>query len=134
MNSQVNHYQTKLAYEIDSADVAAYFINPDEREEMIVIDTRTPESFKVEHIPGAINFPHRKMTAESVKALRKDALYITYCDGIGCNASTKGALKLSTFGFKVREMMGGLGWWKRDGYTTEGDLGAKRELHVMCAC
>ncbi len=27
--------------------------------------------------------------------LDKYKIYITYCDGIGCNASTKGALKLS---------------------------------------
>ena len=38
----------------------------------------------------------------------------------GCNASTKGALKLTRLGFNVKELMGGLDWWMRDGYETEG--------------
>ena len=28
--------------------------------------------------------------------------YVCYCDGIGCNASTKTALKLLMLGFEVR--------------------------------
>lgn len=44
------------------------------------------------------------------------ALIVCYCDGIGCNASTKGALKLLDLGFRVKELIGGLEWWKKDGY------------------
>ncbi len=36
-----------------------------------------------------------------------------------CGASTKGALNMSRLGFHAKELMGGLGWWKRDGYKTE---------------
>jgi hypothetical protein len=45
-------------------------------------------------------------------------LYVTGSDGIGCNASTKGALNLARPGFRVKEPIGGLDWWKRDGYDT----------------
>jgi rhodanese-related sulfurtransferase len=49
------------------------------------------------------------MNKESTAArLNFDALYVTYCDGIGCNASTKGALKLAELGYKVKELMGGI--------------------------
>ncbi len=45
---------------------------------------------------------------------------VTYCDGIGCNASTKGALTMARLDFRVKELIGGLEWWKRDGHPTEG--------------
>ena len=60
------------------------------------------------------------MDPETTAHLDKDALYVTYCDGIGCNASTKGALNMVRLGFNVKELMGGLDWWIRDGYETEG--------------
>jgi rhodanese-related sulfurtransferase len=46
-----------------------------------------------------------------------------YCKGTGCNASTRGALKMSKLGFKVKELFGGLESWKSDGYATEGAHG-----------
>ena len=55
-------------------------------------------------------------------------LYVTYCDGIGCNASTKGALNMAKLGFRVKELMGGLDWWKRDGCKTEGSAKIDRKL------
>jgi hypothetical protein len=34
----------------------------------------------------------------------------------GCNASTKGAYKLARLGFRVKEPLGGIDWWRRDGH------------------
>jgi rhodanese-related sulfurtransferase len=65
--------------------------------------------------------------------LDKSKTYICYCDGIGCNGSTKTALKLLTLGFQVRELIGGLDWWKRDGYQTEGQEG-RAGTPVGCGC
>ncbi len=48
-------------------------------------------------------------------------------------ASTKGALNMARLGFEVKELMGGLDWWKRDGYETHGQQGADGEK-VMCGC
>ena len=36
-------------------------------------------------------------------------------------------------GFEVRELMGGLDWWKRDGYATEG-VGAQTGTEIACGC
>jgi rhodanese-related sulfurtransferase len=90
-------------------------------------------AFESERIPGAINFPHRSMNKDSVKELDREILYVTYCDGIGCNASTKGALNMAKLGFKVKELIGGLEWWKRDGYETEGTKATSGEK-IQCAC
>jgi rhodanese-related sulfurtransferase len=112
---QIAFYAAKLAYEIDAADLKNAL---DAGEHIIVIDARNAVAFASEHIPGAINLPHRQMDAQSTAALDRTATYVSYCDGIGCNASTKGALKLAQLGFNVRELIGGLDWWKRDSYAT----------------
>lgn len=130
MDEQVIHYSNKLAYETDSADLFDA-IHSDEKP--VVIDARKPAAFANEHIPLAINLPHREMNAESTSQLDKSKLYVTYCDGIGCNASTKGALKMAQLGFRVKELIGGIDWWKRDGYETAG-INAQPGTKVECAC
>jgi hypothetical protein len=58
-------------------------------ENVIPLDARQSFGFEAEHIPNAINIPHREMNEVTTKHLDKDVLYVTYCDGICCNASTK---------------------------------------------
>ena len=130
MNAQIKHYEDKLAYEMDPSDLFAALNNG---EKIMPLDARKPFGYEAEHIPGALNIPHREMNEQTTKHLDKDVLYVTYCDGIGCNASTKGALNMARLGFKVKELMGGIEWWKFDGYETEGTKAAKG-LKVECAC
>jgi rhodanese-related sulfurtransferase len=104
----------------------------DSGETVIVIDARSPEAHQKEHIPGAINIPHRKMNEVTTNGLDRSALVVTYCDGIGCNASTKGALNMARLGFRVKELIGGLDWWKRDGHKTEG--AASSSEAAACGC
>jgi len=120
MNEQIQHYESKLAYEIDSWDLKVAL---DAGENVIVIDARSPEAYAREHIPGAISLPHRQMNADTTATLDRTALVVAYCDGIGCNASTKGALAMARLGFRVKELMGGLDWWKRDGHPTSASPG-----------
>jgi rhodanese-related sulfurtransferase len=113
MNAAVQHYHDKLAFEMDAWD-----LNEMLREglHVVVVDARSSAAYADGHLPGAINLPHRNMTEQTTNHLDREALFITYCDGIGCNASTKGALRLAELGFRVKELIGGLDWWKRDGY------------------
>ena len=87
MDEQAKHYQNKLNFEIDSWDLKVAL---EAGERVIVVDARSPESYARGHIPGAVNIPHRTMSAQTTAHLDKDALVVTYCDGIGCNGSTKG--------------------------------------------
>lgn len=115
-DKQLQHYRDKLTWEIDSWDLKLAL---DAGGKVLVVDARSAEAFAKEHIPGAVNIPHRTMSPETTGHLDKDALTVTYCDGIGCNASTKGALNMVKLGFRVKELIGGLDWWKRDGHRTE---------------
>jgi rhodanese-related sulfurtransferase len=127
---QISYYQQKLLYEIDSSDLNQLISN---EENIIIIDARSKESFEKEHIPGAINIPHRSLLVENTSDLNREALYITYCDGIGCNASTKGALNMVKLGFRAKELIGGIDWWKRDGYKTEGNHSNGGDK-INCGC
>ncbi|MDJ1501085.1 rhodanese-like domain-containing protein [Xanthocytophaga agilis] len=128
MNAHVKHYEDKLAYEIDSWDAHQAILN---NEKIIILDVRSPEAYANEHIPVSQNFHHKTITEETVKKLDLSYTYVTYCDGIGCNGSTKGAYKLAKLGVTVKELIGGLDWWKRDGYATEGTF-AKSGISCNC--
>ncbi|MFE6227920.1 rhodanese-like domain-containing protein [Streptomyces sp. NPDC057854] len=130
-DAQLAYYQAKLAYEMDSADLRDALAAG---QDIVVVDGRGSEAYAAEHIPGAVSIPHRSISQESLAGLAKAPLYVTYCDGIGCNASTKTAIKLATAGFRVKELIGGLDWWKRDGHPTEGHAAPEHAHHAGCGC
>ena len=129
MDDQLKHYLNKLEYEIDSWDLT---VARDAGEKVAVVDARSPEAFQREHIPGAINIPHRTMSPETTKHVDRHALVVTYCDGIGCNGSTKGAVNMLKLGFRVKELIGGIDWWKRDGHKTH--TATTSDKSVSCGC
>lgn len=130
MTTAIEHYQHKLAFEMDPSDLFAAL---EAKENVIAIDARKPFAFEKEHIPGAINLPHREMNESTTAGFDRSAIYVIYCDGIGCNASTRGSLNMARLGFNVRELIGGIEWWKFDGYATEG-TNETAGLQIQCAC
>lgn len=114
------HFQSRLAFETDPWDVRTDMERG--RSDFILIDVRSPTDFDARRIAGAINLPYRSMDAETTAALPKEKLMVTYCWGPGCNSSTKGALKLASLGFRVKELIGGLEYWIKEGGQVEGTL------------
>ena len=117
MDDQLRHYKAKLEYEIDPWDLREALERGDK---ILLVDTRSPEAYRKSHIPGALNIPHRTMSNATTAHLDKGALIVTYCDGIRCNGSTKGALNMLQLGFRVKELIGGLDCWRYDGYPIHG--------------
>lgn len=130
MKDQIAHYENKLKYETDSYDLWETITLGND---VVVVDARYEEAYAERHIPGAVHTPHRTMDPETADHLDKNTLYLTCCDGLGCNASTKGALKMARLGFNVKKLIGGLDWWMRDGYETEG-LQATEGKALVCGC
>ncbi|PSW62122.1 rhodanese [Photobacterium kishitanii] len=127
---QLNHYQKKLAYEMDSWDLSVAL---KQDENVVVVDGRSAEAYELEHISGAISLCHKDINVHATENLDKSVVYVCYCDGIGCNGSTKTAMKLLTLGFQVKELIGGLDWWKRDGHSTSGVEG-RAATGESCGC
>lgn len=114
------HFRSKLAFETDPWDVKTDMERG--RADFLVVDTRSREDYEARHIAGAVSLPHRTMNAETTARLPKEKLLITYCWGPGCNSSTKGALRLAALGFRVKELIGGLEYWIKEGGRVEGKL------------
>lgn len=112
------HFAAKLAFETDPSDVYADLQKG--IRDFVVVDCRSPESFAKGHVPGAINLHYRRMTRETVRdLLPAGKTVVAYCTSVHCNASTKGALRLSQLGIPVKEMVGGIRGWEAEGYLVE---------------
>lgn len=116
------HFASKLSVETDPSDVMLDLQRG--QNSFIILDVRSVEDFEECHVEGASSFPYRQMNAETVTRLPKDKVIVVYCFGPGCNASTKAALRLSSLGFRVKEMIGGLEYWQREG----GKLTGKKQI------
>lgn len=120
------HFASKLSFETDPADV---MLDLDRgQESFVIIDTRSAEEYAECHIAGAINLPHRRMNEETTANLPKDKTMVVYCWGFSCNGSTRGAMRLSALGFKVKELIGGIEYWRKEGGAVEGTLGEDASL------
>ncbi len=128
--NQLQYYAAKLKFETDSWDLSEALNTTDS---IVVIDVRSEKAYATEHIPSAINIPHGTLSQKTTEKLDKSKTYVVYCDGIGCNASTKGAINLAKLGFNVKELLGGLDWWKRDGHATKGHHG-NAGGGTVCGC
>lgn len=113
-SQSVAYLQAKLAYYTDAWDLAEDLSR--QVQGIVVVDARQAEAYRGGHICGAISFPHREMNEASTARLDRNKVYVTYCDGIGCNGSTKAAHQLALLSFQVKELTGGLHFWKRDGH------------------
>jgi len=113
------HFGDKLSFETDPADVA--LDREKGRTDFVLIDARSSSDFAHERLPGAVSMPVRAITDRATAGLARDVTYVTYCWGPGCNGSTKAALRLAELGFRVKELIGGIEYWKSEGYPTERD-------------
>jgi rhodanese-related sulfurtransferase len=121
------HFLSRLAVETDVSDVVHDLTRGTGN--LILLDVRTPADFERCHIPGAINLPHRQIRPETRSQFDPDAMLVTYCWGPACNSATKAAAKLGQLGFQVKEMIGGLEYWRHEGCPVEGSLGADAPLY-----
>jgi rhodanese-related sulfurtransferase len=121
------HYLARLAVETDVSDVIHDLTAGTGN--LIVLDMRSPEDYALCHVRGAINLPHRRISAETTRDFPRDALLVTYCWGVACNSSTKGAAKLAALGFQVKEMIGGIEYWRHEACPVEGTMGDSAPLH-----
>jgi rhodanese-related sulfurtransferase len=59
--------------------------NPD----FILVDVRRPSAFAKSHVDGAINIPHREITAARMAEYAKGKMLVVYCAGPHCNGANK---------------------------------------------
>jgi rhodanese-related sulfurtransferase len=107
------HFAAKLELETDPSDVHSDLMAG--HQGFVVLDARPLEAYRKAHVPGAISLPYRQVDSERTSFI-KDSLAVVYCWGPACNAAAKAALRLARMGFQVKEMIGGIEYWRREGY------------------
>jgi rhodanese-related sulfurtransferase len=91
-----------MAFETIRAKDIDYYIG---EYNVLIIDLREPDEYKIGHIPTAINIPYLDFEA-SKNSLPLDRLLILYCDR--GNLSLLLARELSNEGYQVKNIYGGV--------------------------
>lgn len=120
----VRHFAARLSFETDVSDVAAHILERSEPESVVVVDTRSTESWNQGHIPGALHLPAAEIAGRAAARIPRDVTVVVHCWGPGCNGATKAALQFARLGFPVKEMIGGFEYWAREGLPVETAAGA----------
>lgn len=108
------HFAARLSLETDCADVHEAFVNG--QADFVLLDVRGPKAYARSHVPGALNLPHREITAERMSAWPDSTLFVVYCAGPHCNGADRGALRLAQLGCPVKLMLGGMTGWADEGF------------------
>jgi rhodanese-related sulfurtransferase len=114
------HFRDKLAVETDPSDVHAAM--SEGRDGFVVVDVRSRDAYREAHVPGALSLPWREITAGAALPFTAEQVAVVYCWGPHCNGATKGGARLAELGYQVKEMIGGIDGWRRDGLPVVSDL------------
>jgi len=117
----LQHFSARLAFETDVSDVAADLAA--EAPGMLVVDTRSLESWNQGHVPGAIHLPTSQIAKQAAELIDRDKTVVVYCWGPGCNGAQKAAVEFARLGYTVKEMLGGFEYWAREGWAVETGIG-----------
>ncbi|GIG86084.1 rhodanese-like domain-containing protein [Plantactinospora endophytica] len=110
-------FAAKLAVQTDVSDVHAALDTGDPG--FVLLDTRDLAAWRQGHIPGALHLPTRTIPLRAARLLDLAVPVVTYCWGPGCDGATRAALALSGRGYRVKEMIGGIEYWIREGFPVQ---------------
>lgn len=115
MSEATEYFRKKLNFEIDVMDVHGRLASG----EFVLVDTRRHASWEHGHIPGALHLPTALVPAQAGVLIPAGTPVVVYSWGPGCNGSTFAALAFAELGYPVREMLGGIEYWARNGLPVE---------------
>lgn len=118
-------FAAKLTYQTDVSDVHAAVEAG--RPGFVLIDSRGSAAWHQGRIPGAIHLPTAEIPERAGSLLDPTTPVITYCWGPGCDGATRAALALARLGYRVKEMIGGIEYWIREGFPVETAVGTVRQ-------
>ncbi|MHC6177966.1 rhodanese-like domain-containing protein [Glutamicibacter sp. X7] len=120
----IAHFSAKLAYETDVADVHAAL---EANEDFVLVDTRSDAAWEQGHIPGAVHLPTAQIPRRAHELIPAGTAVVTYCWSPGCNGATRAALAFAQAGYRVKEMLGGIEYWIREGFDVATEQGLRSE-------
>ncbi len=129
-------FAARIEFQTDVADVHAALASG--APGFVVVDSRSSAAWEQGRIPGAVHLPTVEIAARAASVLDHAVPVVTYCWGPGCNGATRAAHALARLGYAVREMLGGIEYWTREGLAVESAAGltvaGPYPLTTPCGC
>lgn len=113
----VSFFTARLTFQADVSDVQASLDSG--APGFVLVDSRGGVAWRQGHVPGALHLPTADIPALAAGLLDPEVPVITYCWGPGCDGATRAALALAQLGYQVKEMIGGIEYWIREGFAVE---------------
>ncbi|WP_328459974.1 rhodanese-like domain-containing protein [Streptomyces sp. NBC_00448] len=127
------HFAASLAFHTDVSDVAAALTDGGDPG-FTLVDTRSTAAWDQGHVPGAVHLPTAQIPRLAADLLDPARPVVVYCWGPGCNGAARAALALARLGYQVKEMLGGMEYWTREGLGYETAAGpARRDADPLTA-
>lgn len=125
-------FRARLTFQADVSDV--HLSMESQAPGFVLVDSRGEASWAQGRVPGAIHMPTAEIADRAVNELDLAVPVITYCWGPGCDGATRAALAFAEQGFQVKEMIGGIEYWIREGFAVETSDGPlKRPVDFLTA-
>ena len=122
--ASVAFFTSRLTFQADVSDVQASLASGSPG--FVLVDSRGDAAWDQGHVPGAVHLPTADIPARAAGLLDPAAPVVTYCWGPGCDGATRAALALAQLGYQVKEMIGGIEYWIREGFAVETADGLER--------
>ncbi|WP_405735619.1 rhodanese-like domain-containing protein [Streptomyces sp. NBC_01537] len=127
------YFGASLAFHADVSDVAAALAAGGDPG-FTVVDSRSTQAWDQGHIPGAVHLPGGRIPQLAAELLDPARPVVVYCWGPGCNGATRAAFALAGLGYRVKEMLGGIEYWLREGFAYDtADGAAQRPADPLTA-
>jgi rhodanese-related sulfurtransferase len=114
-------FTARLEFQTDVADVHTDLPG------IVLIDSRGEAGWNQGHIPGAVHMPTDEIHVKAPHTIDPAARVVTYCWGPGCNGATRAAREFAKLGYQVKEMLGGIEYWIREGFPVQTSNGLARQ-------
>jgi rhodanese-related sulfurtransferase len=108
----------ELTFQADISDVRASLTSGEPG--FVLVDSRGEAAWRQARIPGALHLPTAEIPDRAAQLLDPAVPVITHCWGPGCDGATRAALALARLGYRVKEMIGGIEYWIREGFPVLG--------------
>jgi rhodanese-related sulfurtransferase len=118
-----SYFASRLTFHTDVSDVQAALSSG--APGFVLVDSRGAAAWAQGHIPGAVHLPTAQIPARAA-TLDQAVPVVTYYWGPGCDGAARAALALARLGYQVKEMLGGIEYWVREGFTLVTDHGPQR--------
>lgn len=132
-------FTAQLAFRTDVSDVYSALDDQD----FTLVDTRGKAAWDQGRAPGAVHLPTDEIATRAAELIDTAKPVVVYCWGPGCNGAYRAAVEFAKLGYQVKEMIGGMEYWIREGLPVATDAGVERGepdprtvpiSGVSCAC